>query len=77
MAKFNCLLAEARWSGAYHATFVEGADEGVADQCHCLYDDSLDCFEDAEDDEAGYEKIRDVMGPFLDSTNTDENNEDT
>lgn len=76
MAKFNCILAEARWYYPYHAYFVEGHEDG--DQCHCLYDDSLECFEgELDDDEAGYDRIRAVMEGFLASTDVDANGEAT
>jgi len=43
LAKFNCILAEARWPHEYHQEFVEGRD---ADRCHCLYDAAAGCAED-------------------------------
>jgi len=88
LAKFNCILAEARWYYEYRAWFSEedkteyDADADEHAPCDCLWKEKLDCFvgyvdAEAEDpellsDEDGYDKIREFMEPFLASTNKDE-----
>ena len=94
LAKFNCILAEARWETEFDAWFHPDGEEKCEDEdgkkmkcqpCDCLWNEHLDCFvgwgvdddgkeidpKEVAEDAAGYDKIRAVMGPFLESTNTD------